>query len=121
MLPLRGAVFESWVVSEVQKGLIARGVQHQALYFRDQKGHEVDMLVELGARSLGIECKAGATLPSDAFAGLEFFAAAARHDPLLGELVPAVVYGGNDSHRRSDGAAVAWSGIESWLEECVRS
>lgn len=117
--PLRGAVFESWVVSEVQKELIARGVQHRALYFRDQKGHEVDLLVELGARSLGIECKAGATFPSDAFAELELFAAAARQDPLLGELMPAVVYGGNDSHRRSDGAAVAWSGIESWLEESV--
>ena len=119
--PLRGAVFESWVVSEVRKELIARNVQHQALYFRDQKGHEVDMLVELGARALGIECRAGATFPSDAFAELEFFAAAARRDPLLGELVPAVVYGGNDSHRRSDGAAVAWSGIEPWLEQCLQA
>jgi predicted AAA+ superfamily ATPase len=116
---LRGAIFESWVVSEVQKELIARGVEYQAVHFRDQRGHEVDMLVQLGARSLGIECKAGATFPSDAFAELEFFAAAARHDSLLGDLVPAVVYGGNDSHRRSDGAAVAWSGIESWLEECA--
>jgi predicted AAA+ superfamily ATPase len=118
--PLRGAVFESWVASEVQKALIARGVHHQPLYFRDQKGHEVDLLVELGARALGIECKAGATFPSDAFAELEFFAAAARCDPLLGEWVPAVVYGGEDSHRRSNGAVVAWSGIEPWLEGCLR-
>jgi predicted AAA+ superfamily ATPase len=117
--PLRGAVFESWVASEVQKELIARGVEHQPLYFRDQKGHEVDLLVELGARALGIECKAGATFPSDAFAELEFFAAAARRDPLLGELIPAGVYGGDDSHRRTGGAAVAWSEIGSWLDEVL--
>jgi predicted AAA+ superfamily ATPase len=118
--PLRGAIFESWVIGEIRKELGARGVQHQPLYYRDQRGHEVDLLVELGARALGVECKAGATFASDAFAELEFFAAAAAADPLLGELISAVVYGGEESHRRSGGMAVAWSAIDAWLDETLR-
>lgn len=113
--PLRGAIFESWVVGEVQKTLIARGVPHEPLYFRDQKGHEVDLLIDLGTRVLGIECKSGTTFASDAFDELLFFAESAKNDPLHKPLTPAVVYGGNESHDRSKGAVVAWSGVDEWL------
>lgn len=115
--PLRGAIFETWVVGEVQKELIARGVHHQPLYFRDHKGHEVDLLVELGARVLGIECKAGATFPADAFAELTWFATATATDPLRGQLAPAVIYGGADTHARTHGDAVSWSAIATWLDQ----
>lgn len=115
--PLRGAIFESFVVSEALKHLVARGIHYDALYFRDQKGHEVDLLIEIGAQILGIECKAGATVTSDVFAELETLARFLQADPLQKQLVPAVVYGGTDSHSRSAGAVVAWSAIEPWLEE----
>jgi hypothetical protein len=118
--PLRGAIFESWVVGEVQKHLIARGVHYEPLYFRDQKGHEVDLLVEVGARVLGIECKAGATFSSNAFAELEYFERSLRADPLQKQVVKAVVYGGTDSQARSAGAAVGWCDITAWLDENVQ-
>jgi hypothetical protein len=101
----------------VQKQLIARGMPFEALYFREQKGHEVDFMVELGARILGIECKSGATFASDAFAELDYFARSLSVDPLQKQLVPAVAYGGTDSHQRTAGAAVAWNEIAAWLDE----
>lgn len=117
--PLRGAIFESWVAGEVQKHFLARGVEHTPLYYRDQKGHEVDLLIELGARALGIECKSGATLAASAFAELAYFASAVEKDPLLGELSSAVVYGGAQSQQRTHGVAVPWSDLEPWLDESL--
>jgi uncharacterized protein len=113
--PLRGAVFESWVTSEVRKHFLAYGVEHGALYYRDQKGHEVDLLIELGTRVLAMECKSGATLASDAFEELEYFANAVQADPLVQSLDKAVVYGGEESQARSLGSVVPWSRLGDWL------
>jgi hypothetical protein len=38
---------------------------------------------------------------------------------LLGEVIATVVYGGSESYRRREGHAVAWSGIDSWIEESI--
>ncbi len=113
--PLRGAVFESWVASEVVKAHANRGVEPRLLHLRETRGIEVDLLVERGREIRGIECKSGATLGGDAFAGLAGLAAAvgAAADVLPG----AVVYGGDERRRRRDADAVPWNALPEtpWL------
>ena len=42
--PLRGAIFESWVVAEARKLLAHQGQAMDLLYFRDRRGLEVDLV-----------------------------------------------------------------------------
>lgn len=71
--PLRGAVFETFVVSELVKLFTHNGERPRLYFWRDSRGLEVDVLMDLGARRIPIEIKAGATVVADAFHGLEAY------------------------------------------------
>ena len=106
--PLRGAVFESWVVSEVLKAHQNAGLRPRLSYFRDAHGLEVDLMVERGATILGVETKSGATLGSDAFASLTMVAG------LLPELTERiVVHGGDESWTSGGGKALGFRELDS--------
>jgi uncharacterized protein len=70
--PLRGALFENLVVGEVLKHRYNQGLQENLSFFRDAKGHEVDLIYHRGAELTGIEIKAAATMRSEYFQGLEY-------------------------------------------------
>ncbi len=69
--PLRGAVFESYVVSELIKSFANRRRRAPLFFWRDAGGHEVDVLIDLGERILPVEVKSGETVPADAARVLE--------------------------------------------------
>jgi predicted AAA+ superfamily ATPase len=106
--PLRGAVFESWVVSEACKVQRNTGLHAGMTFFRDAHGLEIDLLVERGADVLAIEAKSGQTLSSDAFAPLD---ALARLIPEKVDRV--VVHGGRESWSARGGRAVGYRDVGS--------
>ena len=113
--PLRGAVFESWVVSEVVKAHLHRGQTPHLSFYRDHKGHEVDLLVDRGSDLIAVEIKSGKTPAPDAFAALEGFRLDRR---LVGgragrAVATAVVYGGDDSQTRRAGRLLSWREIDA--------
>ncbi|MCI0587374.1 MAG: ATP-binding protein [Planctomycetes bacterium] len=121
--PLRGPVFESWVVSEILKSRLHRGLPPDLCFYRDQKGTEVDVVLEEGTRLVAIEIKSGQTVAPDAWASLEAFvrgAARARIAP--GRLERLLVYGGDEEQRRTHATALPWSRIDSvdWTRGAVR-
>ena len=59
--PLRGPMFESWVVAESMKAQANAGQRHAWSHWRDQSGLEIDLMVETPRHRVGIEVKAGAT------------------------------------------------------------
>jgi len=93
---LRGAVFESFVVSELMKRAVHRGLEPDLFHWRDSSGREVDLLVDGPGGLLPVEIKSGATVPSDAFRGLDHWRTLAG-DP---ESRALLVYGGDRRHRR---------------------
>ncbi|MFK7960355.1 MAG: ATP-binding protein [Phycisphaerales bacterium] len=109
--PLRGSLFETWVVSEIFKHRSNRGETAGMFTLRDRDGREADVLVETGDRRLLVEVKASRTIPNGALGQLESVA----------ELLPAdgrpvhriVVYAGDESQRRSDGEIVSWRDLAS--------
>lgn len=114
--PLRGALFENWVVTEVLKARIHRGLPAAGYFLRDRKGAEVDLLLDLGDRLIATEIKSGQTVAGDFFASLEQLAS---WQPRLlpGRTVRArVVYGGTERQRRRDIDVVPWSEVRnlSW-------
>jgi predicted AAA+ superfamily ATPase len=116
--PLRGAVFETWVASEILKSRVHRGLQPHLSFFRDRKGLEVDVLVELARTLLAVETKSGATIARDFFDGLEAFASWVTSSRLRREVRGFVVYGGSALQTRSRGKAVPWSGVhrQAWWD-----
>lgn len=87
--PLRGAIFETLVVSELVKTRFNQGERAGLHFWRDSNGNEVDVIAEAGPRLLPIEIKSGQTLNRDFFTGLQ------RWQALAGDLAvsPSLVYG----------------------------
>jgi len=109
--PLRGAIFETWVASEVYKARAHRGQAPALFHLRQQRGIEVDLLLDSPTRLVLVEAKSGATVAADAFKPLA--AAAARLDPRIEgrPIERALVYGGETGQRRSDATVVPWQAV----------
>lgn len=100
----RGAVFESFIVSELVKNFIHRGQKPEVYFWRDSKGHEIDFLIDFGARLVPMEAKSGETVAADFFNSLNYWKA------LPGQKdAPAVlVYGGDAAFTHAGAAVYPW-------------
>jgi len=105
--PLRGAVFETFVVSELMKRRLHAGERPGLYFWRDSNGNEVDVLIEDGAFLIPVEIKAGKTLARDAFSGLQ------KWLQLAGTLArdPQLIYGGDESFRHLGVDVVSWRDV----------
>jgi hypothetical protein len=103
--PLRGNIFESFIISELIKSNLNRGEKPLFYFWRDSNGNEVDLIVEQGAKLIPIEIKSGRTLTHESFAGLE------KWMLLAGKLadVPALIYAGDESYRHKGVHVVGWN------------
>ncbi|RMG40715.1 MAG: ATP-binding protein [Candidatus Dadabacteria bacterium] len=71
--PLRGAIFENWVIAEIHKAYFAKGLQPPLYFWRDQHGHEVDLVVDNGSKLHPLEIKCSATFNSHWLKTLNWF------------------------------------------------
>lgn len=96
--PLRGNLFENLVVIEVFKYRYNRGRRNNLNFWRDAKGNEVDLVIEVGSDVVPVEIKSGATISEDFFKGLRTFSAKLSTPPSS----CALVYGGTEQQQRSE-------------------
>lgn len=101
---LRGAVFETWVVSEVLKHRFNRGLAADLHFWRDNHGLEIDLVFEQAGRLHGVECKSGTTYASDWAHALRRWRQLAGADAAE----PLLVWGGQASHARGDHRVLSW-------------
>ena len=88
--PLRGAIFENFVIAELLKEQINKGDTNDLYFYREEKGHEVDVLKVKGEDIHLYEIKSSKTFNSDFTKNLKYLS------ELLGENVKSaqVVYDG---------------------------
>ncbi len=110
--PLRGAIFESWVASEVVKTHVHRGQEPRLYHFRDAKGLEVDLVLDGASKLHLIECKSGRTIGDDFFSGLRRLAESGIERGRVATAESVLVYGGDEAQRRSDARAVPWGRLD---------
>ncbi|MEQ9399106.1 MAG: ATP-binding protein [Longimicrobiales bacterium] len=110
--PLRGALFETWVASEVLKARVHRGRTADLHHLREARGIEVDLVVEDGERVIAVEVKSGATVAPDFFGGLRGFEDRARRGAPHLAVERRLVYGGDARQRRSDIDVLPWEEIQ---------
>lgn len=102
--PLRGSIFETFVISELIKSRLNRGERPDLYYWRDSNGNEVDVIAEQGAGLLPIEIKSGRSVTREAFAGLDKWRTLAGDTAMNG----AIVYGGDESYSQNEVAVTGW-------------
>lgn len=107
--PLRGPIFETWVVSEILKHRFNRG-EHAGLYFyRDRHGLEADIVIEDGQKLAVVEAKATQTATTDLVnAGrqvAEVLAGAAQVKRI-------VAFGGDAGQKRTDTEILSWNELD---------
>jgi hypothetical protein len=103
----RGAIFESFVVSELLKNALNRGQEPDLYFWRASSGHEVDLVLERAGNLVPIEIKSGATLVDDFFSGLRYWLKLAGTP----EGAAALVYGGDLSVRREGIHVYSWADL----------
>jgi predicted AAA+ superfamily ATPase len=104
--PLRGALFENFIITELLKNRLNKGLTSNLYFWRDNTGHEIDVLQENGDRLFPIEIKSGKTITADYFKGLQYW------QKISGQTGGAVIYGANQEQHRSGGFTVfPWNKI----------
>ena len=99
--PLAGALFETFVVTELMKQRLNRVRDPNLFFWRDNTGHEVDLLHETPDGLIPIEIKLGATIQREAWKGIDFYRA------LNPSAAPGIViFGGEGHQKRSNGLRI---------------
>ncbi len=106
--PLRGAVFESYVASEIYKYHYHHGIPDNIYYLRDYQGHEVDVIIERGLSADLVEVKSAATFQSNYLKGLAYF-----EKFYTGKVDKVLIYGGEDNYKYKDTLVINWKSISS--------
>jgi len=101
--PLRGAVFENFVVGEVRKAFLHHGQRPPLYFWRDSRGREIDLLLDWSGELVPIEIKAGRTVAHDFFTGLDFYTG------VSGRQGGILVYGGDETYQRGGHLVCSWS------------
>jgi uncharacterized protein len=111
--PLRGAMFEGWMVSEILKWHRHRGRRPQLSFYGERNRLEIDLVVQRGAELTLIEAKAGRTPSGEHFAAFPTFAEriAARGDGRWRIARRMVIYGGDESQSRKQGELISWKDL----------
>ena len=110
--PLRGAVFESWVVSEIYKTIVHSGMQPDLFHYRETRGIEIDLLIDRGKEFDAVETKSGATMTADFFKTLERFSDRMKDAGKKLRIRNHIVYGGDNTHQRSRAQIISWRDVQ---------
>jgi predicted AAA+ superfamily ATPase len=103
----RGALFETYVVSELMKQRLNAGQPRDLYFWRDSAGNEVDVVIESAQGLQAIEIKSGSTFASDWTDGLKKWQKFAGDESIQ----PSLVYGGTDSHEREGVQVWGWPAL----------
>src|SRR4030042_1384072 len=71
--PLRGGLYENFVILEILKSQYNLGIRPQLFFYRDTHGNEVDLVIKKQRQLIPIEIKSGATFTKDFLKGIEQF------------------------------------------------
>ncbi|WP_408022310.1 ATP-binding protein [Spiribacter onubensis] len=105
--PLRGALFETLVVSEMLKERFNGGEPAELYFWRDHVGHEVDLVWERQGELHAMEIKSGATFAPDWLDGIDRWRRVTGGE----EVKSTLVYGGDEVFVRDGVEVRSWRGV----------
>lgn len=112
--PLRGQIFENFVVIEALKAQFHRGRSAEIYFYRDSRKREIDLIFDYGQKVFPIEIKSAATYLQEFAHSLQEIA----DDKRLGK---GVIYGGDTAQTRSGVEVVPWSQMPDFFAKIHQS
>lgn len=101
--PMRGAVFESFIISECLKNKYNRGEENNLYFWRDQNGNEIDLIVDDVVNQTPIEIKSSMTFKSD------YSKQVRKWKQISGSNAqPLIIYGGDTSFEHQACKVLPW-------------
>ncbi len=104
--PLKGALFETFIVTEILKMRLNSGKRSNLYYFRDNIGNEIDLILDYGKKVVPVEIKLGRTVAGDFLRGLRYYY---KLNPNSGK--GYLIYGGSQNQKHSDVDVVSYRNI----------
>lgn len=98
--PLRGAIFETMIVSELLKQRFNKGEISNLYYWRDKTGKEIDIIIDNAGKLIPLEIKSSQTIATDFFKNIKYY------QNLNKGTKSYLLYNGTESQKRSDGTEV---------------
>lgn len=103
---MTGALFENMIISELIKSRYNKALNSNLFFWRDNVGHEIDILVENPVENFPVEIKFGKTITPEFFKGLLYWQKISK------TASGAVIYGGQEFQKRSNGLEVIpWNSV----------
>ncbi len=103
----RGALFETWVVSELYKQRLNAGLAPDLYFWRDNSGQEIDVLCETTQGLQAIEIKSGSTYASDWTQNLKKWQSLAGTE----SFDSTILYGGTNNFERDGITVWSWKNV----------
>lgn len=111
--PMRGALFENWVIGEFIKARYNQGQPADLYFWRDNNGLEADLIFEQGGKLQMVEIKSGQTITSDTLRAGQRAIRMAEDEALT----PWLIYGGDESYERSGVRIYGWRGFQATISQ----
>jgi Predicted ATPase (AAA+ superfamily) len=103
-----GALFENMIVVDLIKNLDTQDLLYNLSFFRDSNKYEIDLIIELDGKTIPVEIKASETMNSSFFDNLAWFQKTIHNNQDA-----AVVYGGDQTQKRTRGKVISWKDLET--------
>jgi predicted AAA+ superfamily ATPase len=100
--PLRGSIFENYIINEMIKERFNNGLRSNLFFWRDNKGMEIDIIEQEGNKLLATEIKSGMTIQDGFFKNLVYW------NKLSGNKTGRLVYAGNDNYKYKEFDVMGW-------------
>lgn len=105
--PLKGNLFENYVVSELIKNRFNAIRQNDLYFWRDNTGNEVDIIIDTGTTLYPVEIKSGKTITPAYFKNILFW------NKITSGSDGSVVYAGDALQKRTGTEIIPWNGTGS--------
>jgi predicted AAA+ superfamily ATPase len=105
----RGAIFETFAMSEILKAKLNRGLPRDLWFWQDKLGNEIDCVFDVSSRRIAVEFKGGETIASDFFKNISYWrrlTGAPREDCFL-------VHAGAVRQERSEATVLPWREVDA--------
>ncbi len=103
--PLRGQLFENWVIVEKIKHQFNQGMMSSYYFWRDQHGHEIDLVDDRGTYLYLSEIKSSVTFNPDFFKNIDWL------NTLQGRTDGELIYGGSENFKFKDFQITSWKNL----------
>lgn len=107
--PLFGNLFENFAISELLKHRYNLAKSNNLSFWRDNTGHEVDIIIDTMGKLYPVEIKSGKTITDKFFTGILYWF------KISGGKTGAIIYAGESGQKRSNKIdIVPWNKLESF-------